>query len=119
MNLSMNKIAQIPRAVFTLESLVTLDLRGNQLVHVPFEIKYLANLRELSVADNKLTEISPGIYELRALENLFVTNNRINTIDPYKVINMKHLSTLNLQNNDLMQIPIELGKATQIKYDIN
>lgn len=28
---------------------------------------------------------------------------------------MKNLSTLNLQNNDLQQIPIELGKATQIR----
>ena len=115
MNLSMNKFTQIPRAVFSLESLTTLDLRGNQLAHVPFEIKYLSNLRELSVADNKLTEISPGIYELPVLENLFVSNNRINTIDPFRIINMRHLATLNLQNNDLMQIPIELGKATQIK----
>jgi len=28
---------------------------------------------------------------------------------------MKCLSTLNLQNNDLENIPIELGRATQLK----
>ncbi len=49
------------------------------------------------------------------LENLFLNNNRIKTLDPYKIINMKCLSTLNLQNNDLENIPIELGRATQLK----
>jgi Leucine-rich repeat (LRR) protein len=62
-----------------------------------------------------LTEISPGVYDLKMLENLFVNNNHITTVDPFKIIDMKNLSTLNLQNNDLMQIPVELGKAVQLK----
>ncbi len=63
----------------------------------------------------RLTEISPGVYDLKMLENLFVNNNHITTVDPFKIIDMKNLSTLNLQNNDLMQIPVELGKAVQLK----
>jgi Leucine-rich repeat (LRR) protein len=53
--------------------------------------------------------------ELPILENLFANNNRINFIDPFKIIKMQFLHTLNLQNNDLSQIPHELGKAEQIK----
>ncbi len=53
--------------------------------------------------------------ELPILENLFANNNRINFIDPFKIVKMQFLHTLNLQNNDLSQIPHELGKAEQIK----
>ena len=63
----------------------------------------------------RLVEISPGCYELPQLENFFANNNHINSINPFKIISMKNLSTLNLQNNDLGQIPIELGKATQLR----
>ena len=73
-------------------------------------------MRELTLADNRLTEFPMGVYELPILENLFCNNNHIKTVDPFKIIAMKFLSTLNLQNNDIMQVPIELGKAEQIRY---
>jgi Leucine-rich repeat (LRR) protein len=62
-----------------------------------------------------LRQFPDGIYELPILENLFIGNNQIEEIDPYRIINMKHLATLNIQNNNLRQVPAELGKATHLK----
>jgi Leucine-rich repeat (LRR) protein len=115
LNISLNAFTALPGSLFTLTTLVCLDLRGNKLTSIPDDIKQLKSLRELVISDNRITEISDGIYELPILENLFASNNRIQTIDPLKICNMKFLSTLNFQNNDLSQVPPELGRATQIK----
>lgn len=72
-------------------------------------------LRELILAENRLTEISDGIYQLPILENLFLNSNKITAIDGNRIKGMKHLSTLNLQNNDIHQVPNELGLAYQLK----
>ena len=59
--------------------------------------------------------IPDGVYELPILENLFMNDNKLKSIDALKILKMKHLATLNLQNNDLTHIPPELGKTTSIK----
>lgn len=59
--------------------------------------------------------IANEIYELPILEILFLNNNKLKEIDAEKIVKMKHLTTLNLQNNDIGRIAPELGKATQLK----
>jgi Leucine-rich repeat (LRR) protein len=105
----------IPKPVMKLTNLVSLDLRGNHFKEITIEINKLKSLRELIIADNQLTEIPSGVYDLPILENLFLNNNHIKSIDPFKINAMKFLTTLNLQNNDLLTIPIELGKAEHLK----
>ena len=79
-------------------------------------MEFMVNKRKLKQRFINLKNlILHRILELPILENLFANNNRINTIDPFKIVKMKFLHTLNLQNNDLSQIPHELGKAEQIK----
>ena len=56
------------------------------------------------------------MHALKNLENLFANNNKICSIQANEIVQMKHLSTLNLQNNDISQVPPELGRATQLKY---
>lgn len=107
--------SSIPRPVFYLSNLTSLDLRGNRLTSISNEIARMTALRELILAENRLTEFPEGIYQLPILENLFINSNKIREIDGAKIVQMKHLSTLNLQNNDLAQVPNELGLAHQIK----
>lgn len=116
LNIGINLFSSFPRPVLSLSSLSTLDLRGNRLTSLPNEISRLTALRDLIFAENKITEIPPGVYQLPILENLFANNNKITSIDAMKIVKMKHLSTLNLQNNDITQVPLELGLAEQIKY---
>ena len=49
------------------------------------------------------------------IENLFANNNKIKTVDAIKILKMKSLTTLSLQNNDIQQVPLDLGKAIQLK----
>lgn len=43
-------------------------------------------------------------------------NNQVNGVDPCRLIKLVHLSTLDLSNNDLLNIPPELGLCTSLRY---
>lgn len=115
LNLAINFFSTLPRPVITLSSLSTLDLRGNRLTSIPNEIARITALRELYLSENRLTEFPEGIYQLPIIEILFMNSNKIKNIDGARICRMKHLCTLNLQNNDINQVPNELGLANQIK----
>ena len=56
------------------------------------------------------------MYELKKLENLFADSNKITSIDAAGIKGLSVLATLDLQNNNIDQVPPELGNCTQIKY---
>ena len=53
LTLSNNCFSTFPQVIFTLDNLVTLDLRANQLTSIPKEIATLKSIRELIIADNR------------------------------------------------------------------
>lgn len=63
----------------------------------------------------RLNEFPAGVYDLPSLEVLLLNNNHIKEIDGGKIVKMKRLTTLNMQNNDLSLVPNELGKAVQLR----
>ncbi|KAL8689454.1 MAG: hypothetical protein Q9218_004880, partial [Villophora microphyllina] len=63
-NLSVNKLSQLPGELFCVVNLTMLSLRGNNLEEIPPAIGNLVNLRELNVASNKLQWLP---FELREL----------------------------------------------------
>ena len=64
---------------------------------------------------SRLREIPIVLYGLPKLEIILASDNQISTIDAQGLIDTLQLGTLDLQNNDLMQIPPELGKCTQLR----
>jgi len=113
---SFNNITVIPAPLYSLTNLTRLDLRGNQLSDIHSDITKMQFLFELVISDNKFTQIPACVYELKSLENLFANDNKIQFIDAQKIMNLKRLSTLNLQNNDISQLQPELGLCTQLRY---
>jgi Leucine-rich repeat (LRR) protein len=63
----------------------------------------------------RFTEIPDSIFDLKNLENLFANDNKIESINVARLMNLKHLSTLNLQNNEISKLPPELGKCTYLR----
>lgn len=58
----------------------------------------------------------PGVlYRIPALETVLLANNQVGSIDPLQIKNMDKLGTLDLQNNDLLQIPPELGNCLNLR----
>jgi len=50
-----------------------------------------------------------------ALETILLSNNQVGSIDPLQLKKMEQLGTLDLQNNDLLQVPPELGNCETLR----
>lgn len=63
----------------------------------------------------RFTKLPSVLYSLPKLEIIFANDNKVETIDAEGVKNLSALATLDLQNNNIGQVPPELGLCTQIK----
>lgn len=61
-------------------------------------------------------KIFPNVlYRILTLEAILLGNNQIGSLDPQQLQEMEKLGTLDLQNNDLLQIPPELGNCDNLR----
>lgn len=56
------------------------------------------------------------LYRILALETVLLSNNQVGSIDPLQLKRMDRLGTLDLQNNDLLQVPPELGNCESLRW---
>ncbi|XP_064604804.1 leucine-rich repeat-containing protein 40-like [Liolophura sinensis] len=113
--LGFNRLTSVHQDIGLYLKLTTLDLRNNKLESLPSEMSSLQNLREIILSNNRLPEIPEVLYNLEKLEILFASDNKIQSIDVSGFLRLKSLGTLDLQNNDIGQVPPELGNCTWIK----
>jgi Leucine-rich repeat (LRR) protein len=102
--LSYNQLTQIPDAVYDLKSLATLDLSHNQLTRISEHITKLSNLQKLDVAFNELTKLPDQITELTKLCALDLSHNKITEI-PLGFSQLTRLRNLCLDANQLTSLP--------------
>ena len=102
-----NIISQIPPTLFKdLKKLILLDISENQMTS--FEsLTELTSLDSLLLAFNRLSSFK-GIEKFPNLTVLDLKNNKLKGLD-VGVINLKKLKTLDVSNNDLLDLPNELG----------
>ncbi|KAK3089958.1 hypothetical protein FSP39_008029, partial [Pinctada imbricata] len=55
------------------------------------------------------------LYQCKKMEIIFADSNKIDTMDAAGIQSLPVLGTLDLQNNNIGQVPPELGNCTQIK----
>ncbi|XP_076463206.1 leucine-rich repeat-containing protein 40-like [Babylonia areolata] len=115
LNLGFNKITSLSPDISLFLKITCLDLRNNGLSSLPAEMSSLQALRELTLSCNRFTEIPPSVYELKKLEILFVNDNQVCAVDPSGLQRLGVLATLDLQNNNISQVPPELGNCTSLK----
>ena len=115
LNMGRNRLSSLNSDIGLYLRLTMLDLRNNQLSSLPKEMDSLYDLRELYISYNRFTTLPSVVYELKKLENLFADTNKIDHIDATGIKNLPVLATLDLQNNNIGQVPPELGNCTQIK----
>ena len=80
LDLSGNKLTELPAEINDLRELRELWVRNNQLVGLPTSIQRLTKLEELDLSGNKLTELASEISDLRELRELSVIRNPL-TVD--------------------------------------
>jgi Leucine-rich repeat (LRR) protein len=75
----------------------------------------LKNINTFSAAYNSITDIPDSLAQAQSLETLDMSNNKINNMDASAIQKCKKMNNLNLSNNDMQNIPPELGLATQLR----
>lgn len=100
-------------------SLKTLDLNRNDLASLPEWVFDLAALTSLSVAANRLTALEPHLpwARLGVMQNLDLSNNHIADVGTLALA-VAHgalpLRSIDLSNNDIRNLPLELGLCTNV-----
>ncbi|NWW78465.1 LRC40 protein, partial [Climacteris rufus] len=114
-SLGFNKISSISSELCVLHKLTHLDLRNNILTALPEEMVALKRLQTINLAFNRFKVFPSVLYQLAALETILLSNNQVGSIDPVQLKGMDRLGTLDLQNNDLLQVPPELGNCENLR----
>ncbi|NXW27780.1 LRC40 protein, partial [Phaetusa simplex] len=114
-NLGFNKISSISLELCVLHKLTHLDIRNNFLTSLPEEMEALTRLQVINLSFNRFKVFPSVLYRILALETVLLSNNQVGSIDPLQLKKMDRLGTLDLQNNDLLQVPPELGNCETLR----
>ena len=109
LDLSKQKLLNIPKNVFSLYNLQELILAKNKLHEISQEIGNLTNLQVLNVSKNDITELPAAIGSLTNLAELIVNQNNIYKLPP-EIGNLINLEFLDLWSNEIDVFPIEISK---------
>uniref|UniRef100_A0A4X1U8T1 Leucine-rich repeat protein SHOC-2 n=1 Tax=Sus scrofa TaxID=9823 RepID=A0A4X1U8T1_PIG len=101
-NFSKNQLCEIPK-------------RNNFLNSLPEEMESLVRLQTINLSFNRFKILPEVLYRIPTLETILISNNQVGSVDPQKMKTMENLITLDLQNNDLLQIPPELGNCVNLR----
>ncbi|KAM6343375.1 leucine-rich repeat-containing protein 40 isoform 3-T3 [Alca torda] len=106
-------------------SLKLLEYSEKQAAVIPDELFSAVGsnpVATLNFSKNQLNEVPPRfkvfpsvLYRILALETVLLSNNQVGSIDPLQLKKMDRLGTLDLQNNDLLQVPPELGNCETLR----
>ncbi|XP_070947395.1 leucine-rich repeat-containing protein 40 isoform X3 [Macaca nemestrina] len=109
-------------AIITLK---ILDYSDKQATLIPDEVFNAVKsniITSINFSKNQLCEIPKRfkmlpevLYRIFTLETILISNNQVGSVDPQKMKMMENLTTLDLQNNDLLQIPPELGNCVNLR----
>lgn len=137
LDLSSNRLAQLPAEIGALVHLTSLCLSNNRLYSLPLELGSLAALEELTIGNNSLSELPdtlsslgslrmidigtnsflqlpPVLEKLTALEELYASSNQIKVF-PQWLCGLTLLRSLDLTNNILHTIPEEIGHLRSLE----
>ena len=106
------KSEHIPRIVFMLPALQSMDLEATKINNLP-ETTNLG-LQELNLSRNFLQVLPDSVYTLNHLTLLNLSDNQFSSI-PNDIGNLKTLVKLRLAQNQLQSLPTTIGKLKFLK----
>ncbi|MDR0644921.1 MAG: AAA family ATPase [Treponema sp.] len=104
LNISMNKLEEIPSFIAAFSSIEILDASSNRLKKLSEAITTLPFLKKLKVNNNDLTELPESIGRLVMLETLDVSRNKLVKL-PESIKNLRSLKKFDFTLNKLAEVP--------------
>ncbi|KAM8873766.1 leucine-rich repeat-containing protein 40 isoform 2-T2 [Spinachia spinachia] len=114
-NLAFNRLTCCSPDISKFLQLMHMDLRNNQLRDLPSEMKNLNKLSSITLNYNRFKSIPDVLYQIVSLETVLIGNNQVGEVDAHRLKMLVNLSTLDLSNNDLLNIPPEVGLCASLR----
>lgn len=117
LDLSGQGLASIPLAVFERgKRLVELDLSGNKISEIPEEIGDLGLLEVLDLRGNLISSLPESICRLEKLRILGLDGNKLSEFELKNIDKLRNLHTLSIRNNNLTKLPEEIDRLENLYY---
>ncbi|NET83099.1 MAG: GTPase [Moorea sp. SIO1F2] len=113
LNLSHNKIEELPKYLGNLSNLTWLNLSHNQLSNLPESLGNLSNLTWLDLSGNQLTKLPESLGDISNLISLNLSRNKLINLPGY-LGNFYNLTRLYLSKNKLINLPESLGNLSNL-----
>lgn len=95
-----------------IDSVINLDLSGQRLKQIPVEILQFKKLQHLNLAKNKLTDL-PESFHFNELRTLNLEKNKF-TVFPDEICKLTELKQLFLGRNEIAKIPACIGDLSEL-----
>ncbi|XP_045515611.1 protein artichoke [Pieris brassicae] len=107
LNISFNKLYELPKSLNMLSNLKVLDVSYNHLKHFDGNsINSIQTLKEIKLPSNKIAELRSGTLEnLQDLETIDFDNNQVETIHNLAIANLANLTSISLSRNHIVDLP--------------
>ena len=106
-------LSEVPLQVFSVETLTSLNMKGNRLTEIPDGIARLVNLRVLDISENQLGELPVAMQHCTALEELDASENKLRAVFT-EIGALTKLRRLILFKNGLTTLPESLGQCAAL-----
>lgn len=116
LNLSEQKLTQLPLKIADMKNLQELNLSGNRLdlwQAMPL-LKKLKKLKILDLSDNELEVLPKSLGQLTNLTTLDLSRNKLSDLS-IETEQLKKLQYLDLDNNNLRRFPAEINKLIHLQ----
>lgn len=104
LDLSKNKISQIPEGISSLKLLKQLNLGTNNIHSLPGSVTNLKKLELLNVSYNSISSLTDSFSNLSSLKQIYLNGNKFKTF-PKQLLGLQNLEVLDLSNNKMIEIP--------------
>lgn len=115
LDLSGQKLKEVPEEVFRFKNLNALDLSHNKLKALPDRLQELKHMQEFRASRNKLTEVPKSFCRMVHLKRLDISRNALTGL-PKCIGAFKQLVSLDLWDNDLAEFPEEMGDMKSLRF---
>ncbi len=114
LNLSNRNLKELPAFIASMTQLKFLYLDNNKLIFVP-EIGKLIQLEEISIENNQLTLIPEDFNNLKNIKLMNLNSNHLKCLSSSLFGNLANLTTLWMNNCELMYLPKEIGSLKSLE----